>query len=233
MLPRLMLALKQALSLVSLKHTGASPDVWNPIDEASLKAWWQMREGITYEPDAGVSEWLDSSTNTYDLTQSTEASQPTYSGGILTFDGVDDNLASSQINLGAGSNSTIGVRGDFSSGTGTILGDDESNAFISLLSSTLLRVKSLTGAADFTLASGTFGDGYIVITRDSSDDVNAYYNGVSISAEVNQGGTIKIDNMGSTAGAGGFFDGTISEVQIYTSTSAALTTHVNSRLSTL
>lgn len=228
-----MLALKQALSLVSLKHTGDAPTPWNPIDEASLKAWWQMREGITYDPASGVSRWEDSSTNSYAMAQGTSSAQPTYSGGILTFDGTNDNLASSQINLSDGNSSTIGVRGDFSSGTGTILGDDESNAFISLLSSTLLRVKSLTGAADFTLASGTFGDGYIVITRDSSDDVNAYYNGVSISAEVNRAGTIKIDNMGSTAGAGGFFDGTISEVQIYTSTSAGLTAHVNSRLSTL
>ena len=231
MLPRLMLALKQALSLVSLKHTGASPDVWNPIDEASLEAWWQMREGVTYDPAAGVSEWLDSSTNTYDLTQSTEASQPTYSGGILTFDGVDANLISPQITLTGAF--TIGIRGDFTTTGGTILGDDDtSNAWLKCFSTTVLRLRVSTGNASFTLSSGTFGDDYLVITRDASNVINSYRNGVQIGVSATRSGNVKTDNLGFSL-SGGYFTGTISEVQIYTSTSAALTTHVNSRLSTL
>ena len=146
------------------------------------------------------------------------------------FDGVDDNLASTQINL---AECTLAIRGDFTSGDGTLLGDDESNAFLSFQSTTVLRVKVVAGLIDFTLASGTFGDGYIVITRDGSNAVNAYYNGVSISAEQTRAGTIKVDNMGSTAGAGGFFDGTIKEVQVYSKTSADLTANINSRLASL
>ena len=205
-----MLALKQALSLVSTRNLGVS---WSPSDETSLEAWYQYAGGITLN-GSDVSQWDDSS-------------------GVLTFDGTDDNLASNQINLAAASECTIAIRGDFSSGSGTLLGDDDgTNAFINLQSTTKLRIRPTSGPADFTLASGTFGDGYIVITRDSSNLINAYYNGVAISAAVTKAGTIKIDNMGSYSTTD-FFDGTIKEVQIFTSTSAALTANINDRLASL
>ena len=224
-----MLALKQALSLVSTPKLGAA---WSPSDETSLEAWYQNAVGITLN-GSDVSQWDDSSGEGHDMSQGTASAQPAYSAGVLTFDGTDDNLASNQINLAASSECTIAIRGDFTSGSGTLLGDDDgTNAFINFTSTTVLRVRPTSGPADFTLASGNFGDGYIVITRDSSNLINAYYNGVSISAAVTKGGTIKIDNMGSYSTTS-FFDGTIKEVQIYTSTSAALTANINSRLASL
>ena len=223
-----MLAQRLGLSINSTRPLGK----WSPDDETSLKAWWQNAVGITLN-GSDVSQWDDSSTNSYNMIEGTAAAQPAYSGGVLTFDGTDDNLASSQINLSTASEATIAIRGDFTSGTGTLLGDDDiSTAFINFQSTTVLRLRVAAGLIDFTLASGTFGDGYIVITRNSSNLVNAYYNGAAISAAQTRGGTIKIDNMGSYSTTG-FFNGTIKEVQIYTSTSADLTANINSRLASL
>ena len=223
-----MLSLKQGLSLDSIRVQGA----WSPDDETSLEAWWQNAVGITLN-GSDVSKWDDSSGKGHHMSQGTAAAQPAYADGILTFDGTDDNLASNQINLATSTNCTIAIRGDFSSGTGTLLGDDDgTTAFINFQSTTVLRLRVAAGLIDFTLASGTFGDGYIVITRDSSNLVNAYYNGVAISAAQTRGGTIKVDNMGSYSTTG-FFDGTIKEVQIFTSQSAALTANINTRLASL
>ena len=222
-----MLALKQGLSLSSIKTLGG----WSPDDEASLEAWYQNAVGITLN-GSDVSQWEDSSSNGIDMIQSTASAQPAYSGGVLTFDGTDDNLASSQINLTGAC--TIAIRGDFSSASGdTILGDDDaSNAFLKIQSTTVLRIRVSAGLINFTLSSGTFGDDYLVITRDGSNNVNAYRNGVSISAAQSRSGSIRIDNLGTNTG-GTFFNGTIKEVQLYSSTSADLTANINSRLSKL
>tara|TARA_R100000963_G_C4628799_1_gene94349 strand:- start:409 stop:1083 length:675 start_codon:yes stop_codon:yes gene_type:complete len=224
-----MLAQKLGLSLPTIKTLGAA---WAPDDEATLEAWYKNATGINLS-GTDVDRWSDVSTNSYHMSQYTAAAQPAYSGGVLTFDGVDDNLASGQMNFPAGDELTIGIRGDFSSGVGTLLGDDDqSTSFIRFQSTTVLRIRPLAGPADFTLSSGAFGNGYIVITRDASDNVDAYYNGAAISATVVKGGTIKIDNMGSYD-VNDFFDGTILECQIYTSTSAALTANVNNYLSNI
>jgi len=221
-----MLALKLGLSLNNTKNL----EGWKPSDETSLEAWYKYETGITFN-GSDVSAWADSSGKGHNLSQATAAAQPAYSGGVLTFDGTDDNLASNQINLAALSACTIAIRGNFSSGTGTMLGDDDgTNAFINMQATNEIRVRPTGGPADFILASGNFGEGYIVITRDSSNNFNAYYNGASIAAQVNKGGTVKIDNMGSYS-TNDFFDGTIKEVQIYTSSSAALTANINTYLS--
>jgi len=222
-----MLSLKQGLNLSSIKTLGG----WSPDDEASLEAWYQNAVGITLN-GSDVSQWADSSSNGIDMIQSTASAQPAYSGGVLTFDGTDDNLASSQIGLTGAC--TIAIRGDFSNASGdTILGDDDAtNAFLKIQSTTVLRIRVSAGLINFTLSSGTFGDDYLVITRDGSDNVNAYRNGVSISAAQSRSGSIRIDNLGTNTG-GTFFNGTIKEVQLYSSTSADLTANINSRLSKL
>ena len=223
-----MLNLSQSLSLNTIAK------IWTPTDEgANLIAWYKNKTGITLN-GSDVSSWADSSTNSHNMTQSTDAEQPAYnaSTGDLTFDGTDDNLASSQINLTGAL--TIGIRGNFSSASGdTILGDDDaSNAFLKLQSTTVLRIRVAAGLINFTLSSGTFGDDYLVITRDGSDNVNAYRNGVAISAQQSRSGTVRIDNLGTNTG-GTFFNGTMKEVQIYDSTSAELTTNITDYLSGL
>jgi hypothetical protein len=223
-----MLNLSQSLSLNTIAK------IWTPTDEgANLIAWYKNKTGITLN-GSDVSSWADSSTNSHDMTQGTAAEQPAYnaSTGDLTFDGTDDNLASSQINLTGAF--TIGIRGNFSSASGdTILGDDDaSNAFLKLQSTTVLRIRVAAGLINFTLSSGTFGDDYLVITRDGSDNVNAYRNGVAISAQQSRSGTVRIDNLGTNTG-GTFFNGTMKEVQLYDSTSAELTTNITDYLSGL
>ena len=222
-----MLAQRLGLSINSSRPLGK----WSPDDETSLEAWYQNAVGITLN-GSDVSQWDDSSTNSHDMIQGTAAEQPAYSGGVLTFDGTDDNLASTQISLAG--EFTVGISGDFTGvNNRTIIGDDDAvTEFIKLKSTSILTVRVAPGNVDFTLSSGTFGDGYLVITRDGSDNINAYYNGVSISAAQNRPNTVKIDNIGYSRSAG-YYTGTIREVQIYSSTSADLTSNVNSRLSSL
>jgi len=222
-----MLSLRQGFGLNTIK----SLSNWSPSDDATLEAWYQFGVGVTVASE-NVTAWADSSGNNHNMIQATASSQPGYNLGVLNFDGVNDNLASNQINLTGAC--TIALRGRFNLASGdTVLGDDEtSNAFIKFQSSSILRLRVTAGLIDFTLPSGTFGDDYLVITRDSSNTVNAYRNGVAISSPQTRSGTIKIDNMGTNNG-GTFFTGSLKEVIIFNSTSAALNDEINNRLSSL
>tara|TARA_R110000765_G_scaffold94641_1_gene178416 strand:+ start:1417 stop:2085 length:669 start_codon:yes stop_codon:yes gene_type:complete len=222
-----MLALKQALSLVSTRKLGSA---WSPADESSLEAWWQNREGVTLN-GSDISQWDDSSTNTNDLTQVTASRQPAYSLGILTFDGTGHNMTCPQLSLAA---FTVGIRGDFTGVSGrTIIGDDDAgNEFIKFKNSTTLTLRVSAGNVDFALASGVWGDGYITITRDASNLVSATYNGAVLGTPQTRANTVKIDNLGYSSTAG-YYTGTIKEVQIYTSSSTDLTANINTRLATL
>ena len=92
-----MLALKQALSLTTIKNVGG----WLPSDESSLVAWYKNQALITLN-GSDVQSWEDSSANTYDMKQTTVGQQPAYSGGVVTFDSSADTnleLDGSQISL--------------------------------------------------------------------------------------------------------------------------------------
>ena len=47
---------------------------WLPSDESTLVAWYKNGTGIT--EDVGVASWADSSSNSYDMVQATDAEQP-------------------------------------------------------------------------------------------------------------------------------------------------------------
>jgi len=74
----------------------------NLLDIAGLQVWLKRDTGITFS-GTGVSEWLDSTTNNNDATQTRDGNKPAYStGGKVTFDGSSDTMTiDSQINLGA------------------------------------------------------------------------------------------------------------------------------------
>ena len=57
-----MLALKQALSLNTIKNLGS----WQPSDETGLEAWYKYQTGITLN-GSDVSAWADSSENSFNL----------------------------------------------------------------------------------------------------------------------------------------------------------------------
>jgi len=224
-----MLALKLGLSLVSTPLLGG----WSPDDETSLEGWYQNAVGITLN-GSDVSAWADSSSNGYDMVQATASEQPAYSGGVLTFVSANDENLQTTGQMSLTGNFTIGVIFNPSiSAPGTLLGDNTtSNEFIKYTSTTNLRIKMDGSIANLPLDSGTFGDNYIVITR-VSNVLTLWKDGVAQSTTPTLAGTADIDAIGVRSSDQDFLDGTIEEIQIYSSSSADLTANVNDRLSTL
>jgi hypothetical protein len=223
-----MLALKQDLSLVSVEN-----DSWLPTDETGLVVWYQNQVGITLN-GSDVSEWADSSINGYDMVQATASEQPAYSAGVLTFVSANDEHLQTTGQVSLTGNFTIGVIFNPAiSAPGTLLGDNTTaNEFFKYTSTTNLRLKIDSTIANLPLDSGTFGDNYIVITR-VSNVLTLWKDGVAQSTTPTLAGTADIDAIGVRNSDQDFLDGTIKEIQIYSSSSTALTSNVNDRLSTL
>ena len=227
-----MLALKLGMSIGGSNRPMGS---WTPSDEGTdLVAWYQNKEGIT--EDIGVSAWADSSSNSHDMVQDTDDFQPAYnaSTGALTFDGNDLLVTTSQIELTGAF--TVGLKLNDTTYENTILGDNNTaNQLIKYKDSTTLRFKTSSGTADLALDGGnTFGDDYIVLTREAApgNNLKLWFNGVEQAATGAKGGSSLIDAIGSRT-TSDYFVGDITEVQIFSSTSSDLTTNVNNRLSTL
>tara|TARA_R110000824_G_scaffold21893_1_gene81092 strand:+ start:204 stop:884 length:681 start_codon:yes stop_codon:yes gene_type:complete len=226
-----MLALKLGLSLVSIRPQGG----WSPDDESSLVAWYQNKVGITLN-GSDVSGWTDSApAGLYDMVQADATEQPAYSAGVLTFVSADrQNLQTSgQISLTG--DFTLGLRINTSTTNGAFLADNTSaNEFFkySSVSRILFKIAASTSTI-LDLDSGTFGDDYIVITR-VSNVVTLWKNGVAQTGTTpTVAGTSLIDVIGLRRTDLNPFEGTIKEIQIYSSSSTELTANINDRLSTL
>tara|TARA_R110001606_G_scaffold129304_2_gene264139 strand:+ start:133 stop:813 length:681 start_codon:yes stop_codon:yes gene_type:complete len=226
-----MLALKLGQSLVSSN----SPGGWSPDDEASLVAWYQNQVGITLN-GSDVSQWDDSATaGLYDMVQATATEQPAYSGGVLTFVSADSNNLQTAGQISLTADFTLGLRINTSTINGAFLADNtDANEFFKYSSSSRIVFK-IAGSAStgLDLDSGTFGDDYLVITR-SSDVLTLWKNGVAQTGTTpTVAGTSLIDVIGLRRIDTNGFDGTIKEIQIYSSSSTDLTANINDRLSTL
>tara|TARA_R100001460_G_scaffold34713_2_gene67313 strand:- start:646 stop:1317 length:672 start_codon:yes stop_codon:yes gene_type:complete len=220
-----MKVLRIGQSLVSMPKGGG----WSPSDETSLVAWYKNATGIVLN-GSNVSRWNDSSSNSHDMLQSTASEQPAYSNGVLTFDASNtENLqTSSQITLG--SKFTLGFRANPSSTNVVILADNtSSNEFIKYSTSTKIAIKIGGSTKNFNLESGSFGDDYIVISRNSSDVITVFHNGTALETQTLAGDCL-IDAIGVRATDLNPFDGTVEEIQIYNDTNATLISNVNSRL---
>ena len=230
------LAQKIGLSLPTIK----SLNRWTPLEEPTLVAWWQFAMGIT---DSGataykVSKWDDVSGNNNHFIQGTLANQPTNGNtsatkGIITFDpsGTNNMSTSSQISLTG--DFTIGVALNLTAGGGVLLGDNTATGeFFKFFSTSIIRIKiDNATAVDLSKDSGTFlGKAYMVLTR-VSDVITLHWKGVAQADTETLAGTADIDNLGVRKTALNPYDGSVSEVQIYSSSSAALTAEVNARLS--
>jgi hypothetical protein len=173
------------------------------------------------------------------MIQNTATEQPAYSGGVLTFASADinnlqtaDNPAT-QISLTG--DFTIGAKLHITTSGGVLLGDNNANGeFIRFTSDTNLRVRiANTSAVNIIKDSGTFSeDAYMVLTR-SSDVLTLYWKGVAQSDTETKSGTSLIDAIGVQRIDSNGFDGTIKEIQIYSSSSSGLTDNINKRLETL
>lgn len=227
-----MLSLKLGLSLNTIKTAAFSP-----YDETSLEAWYQKGTGIFSSGGVGgeISAWRDQSSNSIDMEQPSVTEQPTYSAGVVTFDGSDNLQSSSQISLTG--HYTIGVR---FKPTGTVsnyavLGDNTTAGhFIKLSDDDTIFVKSGGTVKGISITDGSkfTGGGYFVLTRDNSN-FTLFWNGVQQSQVASVAGTQLIDTIGGRYIDTEDYVGDILEIQIYSSTSAALTANINTRLSTL
>ena len=227
-----MLALKLGLSLTSSNNPGG----WLPTDESRLEAWYQNGVGITLN-GSDVSIWADSSNNGKGLTQSVATEQPAYSSGTLTFVSADSNNLEMTGQVSLPGDFTIGfVFNPTIASPGTIFGDNKGGAagyeFIKYTSSSNFRIRIDNSSTNIPLDSGTFSDDYLVITR-VSNALTLWKNGVAQSTTPTLAGTADIDAIGVREPDFDFLDGTIKEVQIYSSSSADLVANINNRLSTL
>ena len=218
--------LRLGQSLVSMPRGGG----WSPDDETSLVAWYKNAAGIVLN-GSDVSRWNDSSSNSHDMLQATASEQPAYSNGVLTFDsGASQNLqTSSQITLDG--KFTIGFRANPSETNVVVIGDNtSSHEFIKYSNETRIIIKIGGTSKNLNLGEGSFGDDYIVISRDASNVITLYHNGTAQESPQTLAGDCLIDAIGVRATDTNPFDGTIEEIQIFSDANATLIANVNSRL---
>ena len=225
-----MLALKQALSLVSTKTLGG----WKPSDETGLEAWYKFQTGITLN-GSDVSAWADSSENSFNMVQATASEQPAYNSGAIDFDASASQSLQTPSDIELSGAFTLGLRLFPALNNVIVLGDNTtSNEFFKITSSTKLRFKTDGSQVDITVNDGDLSaDNYLVITRNASNLVTLYINGVAQTNTQTLAGTANIDAIGVRATDANPYDGTISEIQIFDTESTALTANVNTYLSNL
>ena len=227
-----MLALKQALSLVSTKVAGGA--AWTPTDEGKLEAWYENKVGITRNGST-VSDWADQSTNSRDMVQADATEQPAYNTvtGDLTFDSSNDTNLQTTSQMSFSADFTLGIKMFPTSTNGTFVADNTTaNELFKISADDAITIKIDGVTAILSLDTGEFDDDYIVLTR-VSDVFTLYRNGVAQSNPQTLAGTIDIDAIGIRRTDVNGFDGTIQEVQIYSISNATLTANINARLSTL
>tara|TARA_R110000744_G_scaffold10637_1_gene33007 strand:- start:1044 stop:1718 length:675 start_codon:yes stop_codon:yes gene_type:complete len=207
---------------------------WNPADEGSLVAWYKNKAGIVLN-GSRVSEWQDSGLNGIDMAQATTNEQPTYNAanGVLTFDESNVQNLQSQSQISLGGTFTIAFKINITTFNSTILGDNTTaNEYIKITSISNLRIK-IDGVQTNIAYPDEFGDSYVVITRDSSNVINMFVDGVLQNDQPTLTGTSDIDSIGVRATDINSFDGDLLEVQIYDATNSTLTDNINNRLATL
>ena len=225
-----MLALKQALSLVSTNTLGG----WQPSDETGLEAWYKFNTGITLN-GSDVSAWADSSENSFNMVQATASEQPAYNSGNIEFTPADTHNLGSASDITLSGVFTIGIKLNIAATGGIIIGDNTTaGEFFKIFSTTVLRMKIDNVIASLTLDSEVWGDGYLIVTRNASNVLTLFWNGVEqTTATPTLSGTANIDTIGVRLSDLNPYDGTISEIQIFNTESTALTTNVNSYLSAI
>ena len=221
---------KLGLSLSSMQKYGA----WQPSDETGLEAWYKYQTGITLN-GSDVSAWADSSSNSFDMVQATATEQPAYNSGAVEFTPADIHNLGSASDITLSGAFTIGIKLEPDASNVTVLGSNTTvNEFFKISTSTSLRFKTDGSQIDITLDSGSFvADNYLVITRNASNLITLYKNGVAQADTETLAGTADINAIGVRRTDLNPYDGTISEIQIYDTESSALTANVNTYLSNI
>jgi len=218
------------LSLSSMQKYGA----WKPSDESNLEAWYKYQTGITLN-GSDVSAWADSSSNSFNMVQATASEQPAYNSGAIQFTAADTHNLGTASDITLSGAFTVGIKLNPDVSNVTVIGSNTTvNEFFKISTSSTLRFKTDGSQVDITLDSGSFvGDNYLVVTRNSSNLITLYKNGVAQADTETLAGTADINAIGVRRTDLNPYDGTISEIQIYDTESAALTANVNTYLSNL
>ena len=228
-----MLALKLGMSIGgSNRPMGAS---WTPASEGTdLVAWYKNQEGITLN-GSDVSAWADSSSNSFDMIQATASKQPAYNSGDIEFVAADTQNLQSASDITLSGAFTVGMKLEPDALNLAVIGSNTQPAeFLKIMTSEALRVSTDGSLVDLSLDEGTFiADINLVLTRNASNLITLYINGVAQSDTETLSGTADINAIGVRNVNNNPYDGTISEIQIYNSTSAELTANINTYLSTL
>ena len=204
---------------------------WTPTDETSLASWYQNKVGVTFDGSNLVSEWLDSSTNTFNLIPDALSPKPEYDAttGSIIFSG-DDTLKTNASHTLTGE-FTLGLRLKLRVGQplGYIMG---SVGVDQLLLADLNTINGLLYVPPtpigFTLTNSSgFTDNSIVITRDASNLISMTIDGVLQATTATAAGDLDFNTFGFEMNASYY------EIQVYSSTSNELTYYVNDRLSNI
>jgi len=222
--------LSLSLSLNSIRPLGG----WKPSDETNLEAWYKNQTGITLN-GSDVSAWADSSSNSFNMVQATASEQPAYNSGDIDFDASATQSLQSASGITLSGAFTVGIKLEPDVSNVTVIGSNTtSNEFFKITSTTNLRFKTDGSTADLTIDSGTLITALnLVITRNASNFITLYLNGVAQADTETLAGTADINAIGVRATDNNPYDGTISEIQIYDTESTALTANVNSYLAGL
>ena len=228
-----MLALKLGMSIGgSNRPIGAS---WTPASEGtSLVAWYKNQEGITLN-GSDVSAWADSSSNSFDMVQATTSKQPAYNSGNIEFTPADTKNLQSASDITLSGAFTVGIKLEPDALNIAVIGsNDQPSEFLKIMNTEALRVSTDGSLVDLSLDDGTFiADINLVLTRNADNLITLYINGVAQADTETLSGTADINAIGVRRIDNNPYDGTISEIQIYRSTSAELTANINTYLSTL
>ncbi len=227
-----MLSLKQSLSLNTIRPLGG----WQPSDEGGrLVAWYKNKTGISLN-GLDVSRWADSSEYSNHMVQTVASKQPLYNSGAIRFVAADvQSLQTTGTDIELSGTFTVGIRLFATLNNVIVSGDNTiNNEFFKITSSTQLRFKTDGSSVDITVNDGDLtADNYLVITRNASNLVTLYVNGVAQTDTETLAGTANIDAIGVRNPENNPYEGTISEIQIFNAESTELTTNVNSYLSAI
>lgn len=227
-----MLSLKQSLSLNTIRPLGG----WQPSDEgARLVAWYKNKTGISLN-GLDVSRWSDSSEYSNHMVQTVPSKQPAYNSGAIRFVAADvQSLQTTGTDIELSSTFTVGIRLFATLNNVIVLGDNTiNNEFFKITNSTQLRFKTDGSSVDITVNDGDLtADNYLVITRNASNLVTLYVNGVAQTDTETLAGTANIDAIGVRNPENNPYEGTISEIQIFNAETTELTTNVNNYLSAI
>jgi len=183
-----------------------------------------------------VTAWQDSSGNSHDMEQTVSDERPIYNAatGSLTFDSTLSQHLQTLVQISLNGEFTIGFKMNATGTNNTILADNTiSEEYFKISSSTNLRIKTDAQLGNLVVVDNTLTDVYVVVSREATDLVKFWVDGVSQASSATVTCTSDIDAIGIRSPNINSFDGEIFEIQIYSEASAELTSNINTYLSNI